>query len=81
MRFVMNNVCPHPDPLPRGEGTAMCGFRNFVRLDCTLHLFAFRSEASDKLTAPEHEHARDCRMFLPLLGERAGVRAVVTFPN
>ena len=46
---------PHPNPLPRGEGTATHGSRIFN----------------------DARFARILTKILPLLGERAGVRAVV----
>jgi len=60
--FFVLNVRPHPDPLPRGEGTAVGYF-----IFCESFLAAGRAR-----------FARWPGAFLPLLGERAGVREVVT---
>jgi len=71
------NARPHPDPLPRGEGTVACACNKFVRRSCNRRASAIRSTTHNNLTTAEH--TGDCQMFIPLLGERAGVRAVVNF--
>jgi hypothetical protein len=76
MKFVMN-ARPHPNPLPRGEGTVAQGLEPIVRYRCNHRVFVryFTSSLNtSNLTC-------DGRAFLPLLGERAGVRVVVTFSN
>ena len=73
------NARPHPDPLPRGEGTAMHVFGKLVRHGCNHSASALSTETWDNLTVSAHTCGH--RMFLPLLGERAGVRAVITFSN
>ena len=78
MEFVMN-IRPHPDPLPRGAGTATHVSSKFVRRGFNRRASTLRSVTQNNLISSEH--ARDRRMFLPLPGERAGVRAVVTFLN
>jgi len=78
MRIVMN-AHPHPDPLPRGEGTAMPASGKFAQRGCNPRASSFYRVAHTNLTETEYTH--DGRVFLPLLGERAGVRAGVLFPN
>jgi hypothetical protein len=78
MKF-MTNAQPHPNPLPWGEGTARCDFRKSIRRG-----YHRRTSEIHSLTH-EHVTASACTqphgVILPLLGERIGVRAVVTFPN
>jgi hypothetical protein len=73
------NARPHPYPLPRREGTATRVLRNSVRRDCYPRVPVICSATSDNLNASES--TRDGQAFHPLPGERARVRAVVTFPN
>jgi hypothetical protein len=66
---------PHPGPLPRGEGEARRTLRKIVH-----HNFGRRHAVvrAGRLPTIRGNHiAYDRRMILPLLGERAGVRAVV----
>ena len=67
---------PHPGPLPRGEGEAARVSRESRRHTCNRRLSAFRSKTL--ATTCDGRIANNRRMILPLLGERAGVRAVVT---
>jgi hypothetical protein len=70
------NVCPHRGPLPRGEGEAYCDAGKFVRYICNRRLPPVRSKPN---TTTSGAHiAINRRIILPLLGERAGVRADVT---
>jgi hypothetical protein len=78
MRFVFY-ARPHPDPLPRREGTFLRTFEKLVRHSCNLHVIAHRFAATNNLNVSDL--TRDGRTFLPLPGVRAGVRAVVIFPN
>jgi hypothetical protein len=66
MTLVKNYARPHPSPLPRGEGTAMCVCNKFVRRGCNRRTFTIRSVTPDNLTPTKR--TRDCRTFLPLPG-------------
>ena len=70
------NVRPHPGPLPRGEGEAICIVHKLVRRGCSRHLSVIYSKARAKTC--DAGIASDQRIILPLLGERAGARADVT---
>jgi hypothetical protein len=74
----LNGVCarPHPDPLPRGEGEASCDSRKFGRLHCTRRIAFIRTNSCT--TSGDVPIANDRPTILPLLEERAGVRAVVS---
>ena len=72
------NARPHPDPLPRGEGTAMRLASESDRLTCNSRPFVRTEDC--RTTRSRHVTCKR-RTFPPLLGERAGVRAVVTFSN
>src|SRR2546426_2695334 len=66
---------PHPGPLPRGEGEPRRVAGKFATLFNLRRVFLFCAGAR-----PNFHHsrlARNLRMILPLLGERAGVRASV----
>ena len=67
---------PHPGPLPRGEGAAVHVSRKFGRPNCSDRLSVIR--AGNLTTTRDVYLTRNRRMILPLLGERAGVRAVVS---
>ncbi len=67
---------PHPGPLPRGEGETLNDPRKLGRSNCIRRLTTTRSE-SRRSTRDAHM-INNRQMILPLLGERAGVRAVVT---
>jgi hypothetical protein len=67
---------PHPNPLPRGEGEAARVSRKFGRHNCSRRLSAVR--AKTLTTNCDVRIVNRRRTILPLLGERAGVRAVVT---
>jgi len=67
---------PHPGPLPRREGEVTRATRNFARHNCNHRFFAVCRKTH--MTACVVRTADHWRMILPLLGERAGVRAVVT---
>jgi hypothetical protein len=67
---------PHPGPLPRGEGEANCLGGNFVRRDCSHRPSAICSKTHSIIS--NIRITKERRMILPLLGERAGVRADAT---
>jgi hypothetical protein len=67
---------PHPGPLPRGEGEATRASRTPGCHNCN-HRPAFIRPGNRTITCA-CRIASKRRMILPLLGERAGVRAVVT---
>jgi hypothetical protein len=67
---------PHPGPLPRGEGEATRVFAKFDRHGCNRRLFVIRLKTHT--TTRDVRFANNRRTILPLLGERAGVRASVT---
>src|SRR5579859_1647493 len=67
---------PHPSPLPRGEGEATHVAQNFARQNCNHRLFTVCRKTRTTSRVVRVVHNR--RMILPLLGERAGVRADVT---
>ncbi len=69
------NARPHPGPLPREEGAASDADQMF---GCPgqLRRLTFIS-ATRRTTIHDTRLIRTRRMFLPLLGERAGVRAAV----
>ena len=58
---ILFNARPHPNPLPRGDGTAV-GYFIFIGVF---------------LTANNARFAKWRQAVLPLLGERAGVKEVV----
>jgi hypothetical protein len=67
---------PHPKPLPQGEGEANRVSRKFGS-----HRFSHGHlglQARHRTTIRYTHLANSRRMILPLLGERAGVRAVVS---
>ena len=67
---------PHPSPLPRGEGEATRLARSLKRPNCSRRLGVVRTR---KLTTTRvGRSANDRQRIPPLLGERAGVRAVVS---
>ena len=63
-------------PLPRREGEAICVVHKLVRCGCNRRFAVIHSQAHAKTR--DVRIASDRRMILPLLGERAGVRADVT---
>ena len=73
--LMSGNDRPHPGPLPRGEGERIVALHPLVRRSCSLRLSVHFGEASNNQAALAL--TSDSRAFLPLLGERAGVRAVV----
>ena len=74
--LICSDARPHPGTLPRGEGVAARVSRKFDRDNCSRRLIAVRSKT---LTTNCDVHIADNRRtILPLLGERAGVRVVVT---
>ncbi len=67
---------PHPGPLPRGEGEVARVIGKFAHRSCSRR---FSAVCANKRTMAGHfKAASDRQMILPLLGERAGVRVVVT---
>ena len=60
------NARPHPDPLPRGEGTAMDVFGEFQNCFCSRRPFGFGNHCSAPTGSPEQFVNR--RMILPLPG-------------
>src|ERR1022692_4520575 len=66
---------PHPGPLPRGEGEAVVAVKYLVRRNCRRSLAVFRFKA--RTIRQIVRSFRRLRAILPLLGERAGVRASV----
>jgi len=66
---------PHPGPFPRGEGGAARVSRKFFWHRCSRLLSAVRSKK--RTTTCDVHITNNQRTILPLLGERAGVRAVV----
>ena len=74
-KFVIN-ARPHPGPLPQGEGEATRVSRKSNPHNCSRRLSAARSKAVT--TCCDVPIVNNRRMILPLLGERAGVRASVT---
>jgi hypothetical protein len=73
---IYSEAGPHSGPLPRGDGEAGRASRKFRRHNCNSHFSAVRSR-----TLATSGHVRipnEQRTILPLLGERAAVRAVVT---
>jgi len=76
--FIYSDARPHPGPLPRGEGEAARGSRKFGHHNCNRPLSTIR--AKTLTTSCDVQIVNNRRMILPLLGERAGVRAVVP-PN
>ena len=77
MRWADKSVYarPHPGPLPRGEGVADRIARLLVRRICNLRHSVARQNSCAINGDPIN--LLDRQMVLPLLGERAGVRAVV----
>src|SRR5208282_2800088 len=75
---AMNGVYarPHPGPLPRGEGEATRLARRLNRPNYSRHLAVVRTRTVT--TTRVGRSANDRRLIPPLLGERAGVRAVVS---
>ena len=70
------NDRPHPGPLPQGEGEVACVSRKLDRHGCNRRLPVIC--ARNCTTTCDAHIANDRRTILPLLGERAGVRAVAT---
>ena len=71
-------ACPHPNLLPHGEGESPRFSGKFDHRNCNRRLSVIRWKMRAKT---RHANiAKNRRTILPLLGERAGVRAVVT-PN
>ena len=69
------NARPHPSPLPRGEGDASDANQIF---GCPSLFRRLTFMVARRLTTTrDAQSARTRRTFLPLLGERAGVRASV----
>jgi len=66
---------PHPSPLPRGEEEAGGVAGKFVRYICNHRLPAARFKPNT--TTSGARIAINRQIILPLLGERAGVRADV----
>jgi hypothetical protein len=64
---------PHPSPLPRGEGERIAARDNRVHSCFSNRRFVASHEAENNLSA--FISSGRSRAFLPLLGERAGVRA------
>ena len=69
------NARPPHGPLPRGEGEAYHVARLLDRPTCSRRLSVIRLKARE--VTKDVQQAKQRRMILPLLGERAGVRAVV----
>ena len=67
------NARPHPNPLPRGEGTGGERYHNLVRNLGNRRGTQTRFVGFGITQAPNSNESG--RMFLPRLGERAGVRA------
>jgi len=67
---------PHPGPLPRGEGEAVRVSRTRGRHSCSRRPAVIR--AGKRTAISDFRIAGNRRIILPLPGERAGVRAVVT---
>ena len=70
---VSFNARPHPGPLPRGEGETLDALTYFASCPHTRRSLRLRASSRVKPNAPEL--TRDGETVLPLLGERAGVRA------
>ena len=70
------NARPHPDPLPRGEGEAIAASKNPAGRFRNRRATGFRKQLHEELRALKL--TRSGETMLPLLGERAGVRAVQT---
>jgi hypothetical protein len=70
------NVRPHPSPLPQGEGKTVGVSRTLGRHSCSRRLSAVRRKKLTTICIVLIVNNR--RTILPLLGERAGVRASVT---
>ena len=66
---------PHPSPLPQGEGEPPASFRKLRRLNCSRRVSGLRSETGR--TTAILRIFKNGRIILPLLGERAWMRAVV----
>src|SRR5437773_7187427 len=71
----LSNAHPHPGPLPRGEGEPFGALSKYVGPACHHSFIRLRFRSCDEPGVSEF--ARDGRAILPLLGERAGVRASV----
>jgi len=65
---------PHPGPLPWGEGGHYHGAGNFSVSIAVTDSVSFTNKTHDN---PAYYLLKTRRMILPLLGERAGVRADV----
>ena len=78
--LMSGNDRPHPGPLPRGEGERIVARRKFASRCCNRRLVVRCEEAPNNYAAFNNNQAalnlpERSRVFLPLLGERAGVRA------
>ena len=72
---LSSNARPHPSPLPRGEGEPPASFRKLRRHNCGRRVSRLRSETGR--TTAILRIFKNGWIILPLLGERAGVRAVI----
>jgi len=75
MNLFSHNARPHPGPLPRGEGDGIHVGRNIERHRCSRGFLFVRMAAREQTNGVYQANQR--RIIFPLLGERAGVRAVV----
>jgi surface-anchored protein len=75
MRMFFSNAHPHPGPLPRGEGEAVPAAQTIGRVRGNRRCHLSRENVRSKTGTVDV--SRRQRAFLPLLGERAGVRASV----
>ena len=72
---VFVHARPHPNPLPRGEGTTIRAAGKFVRLACNRRCFLFATRTA--LSPDASDLQRRGERFPLSLEERAGVRTVV----
>ena len=74
-RQISVHARPHPGPLPRGEGELDHVPGSFGRRGCIFRPVEVCGETREQLKPARL--AQERRTSLPLLGERAGVRADV----